>query len=121
MEDKRRFARFDNSFEQNQKSPNLLVLIPALTEAPIQPEDFSAGGFRLRLKSPPDIGTEFDCTVKVLYTSLMGLRSRVVWIAQVQPGPLSWDVGLDIRISEGEQDILSSLLTVLLAGNHIGS
>lgn len=114
--EKRVFTRFDNSFEGDQKSPLLLVTVPALAEGPIHPEDFSSGGFRLLLPKPPVIGSELDCTVRVYDISISGLKGRVSWVEKIEAESHSWNVGLSIDISEGERDVLSSLMTSLLSG-----
>ncbi len=116
--ERRRFARFENSFEGNQKSALLLVTVPALAEGPIRPEDFSSGGFRFLLDTPPAVGTEVDCTVKVFDITVSGMKGEVTWTAKSDSHPPAWNVGLSIDISDGERDVLSSLMTALLTGSY---
>lgn len=118
--EKRTFARFENKFNGGQKAPLLLVTVPALADNPIQPEDFSAGGFRLKLGETPEIGTEVACTVKIFNITLSGLRGKVAWVSEPRSFPPSCYAGLSIQISEGERDVLSSLLTAILTGNRPG-
>ena len=117
--ERRRFARFENSFKGNQKSPLLLVTVPALADEPLRPEDFSSGGFRLLLDVPPAVGTEVDCTVKVFDITVAGLKGEVAWTLKSYSHPPAWEVGLSIDISDGERDVLSSLMTALLSGSYL--
>ncbi len=121
QEDKRQFARFENNFNGNQKSPLLLVTVPALADGPLQPEDFSAGGFRLMLAKTPEVGTEVECTVKIFDITLSGLKGRIAWVADGVGSNSSCFAGLSIHISDGERDVLSSLLTAILTGNFLGN
>ncbi len=119
-EEKRAFTRFENKFDADQNTPLLLVTVPALADGPIEPEDFSAGGFRLKLAKPPEVGIEVDCTVKVFNITLSGLRGIVAWVSEPRHFPPSCFAGLAIQISEGERDVLSSLMTAILTGSHPG-
>ena len=121
QEDKRQFARFGNNFNGDHKSPLLLVTVPALAEGPLQPEVFSAGGFRLKLAKPPEIGTEVDCTIKIFDITLTGLKGRIAWIADDANSNSLCFAGLSIQISDGERDVLSSLLTAILTGNFLSN
>lgn len=120
-EDNREFARFENNFNGGSKSPLLLVTVPALADDPLQPEDFSAGGFRLKLAKLPEIGTEVECTIKIFSITLSGLKGRIAWIADGPNAGSPCFAGLSIHVSDGERDIFSSLLTAILAGNSLAN
>ncbi len=115
--DKRQFARFENVFGENQKSSSLTIEIPKLAEGPMQPEDFSSGGFRVYVPDPPKVGTEINCTIRVFDSGLSNVRGQVVRVDEINSSPPMWAVGVSLNISDVERDILSSLLTVLISGN----
>lgn len=118
-DDKRQFVRFENDLDENRKSRFLNIDILGLTEGPIQPEDFSSGGFQIRIPAPPEMGTEINCTIRVFESGLSNVRGQVVRVDKIDSSPPMWTVGVSINISDVERDILSSLLTVLVSGDKI--
>lgn len=114
-EEKRQFVRFENVFDDNQKTAFFSVEIPELAQGPLQPEDFSSGGFRIHLPDRPEVGTEIKCTIKIFESGLSNVRGQVVRVDKIESSPPSWSVGISLDISDVERDILSSLLTVLIS------
>lgn len=118
FEEKRQFARFQNSLEEAHRSNFLSLSIPALSDEIIIPEDFSAGGFRLKLNKPPEEGLEVECNVQIFDITLSGLRGKVAWGSSSYKRPPEWIVGLGIDLTHDERDVLASLLTAILTGSR---
>jgi hypothetical protein len=117
-EERRQFVRFENVFDENQKTPFLSIEIPELAQGPLQPEDLSSGGFRIHLPERPEVGTEIKCAIKIFESSLSNVGGQVVRVDKIESSPPSWAVGVSLDISDVERDILSSLLTVLISGDR---
>ncbi len=114
-EERRQFVRFENIFDDSQKTAFLSVEVPELAEGPIQPEDFSTGGFRIHVAKRPKVGTEVHCAIKVFESALSNVEGQVVRTDKINSSPPSWSVAISLHISDAERDILSSLLTVLIS------
>lgn len=118
FEEKRRFVRFENSFNGTHRSHFLSMMIPTLSDEVKIPEDFSAGGFRLKLNKPPEEGLEVECNIQLFDITLSGLKGRVAWVSSSYKRPPEWSVGLGIELTEGERDVLASFLTAILTGSR---
>ena len=87
-EERRQFVRFENIFDENQKTAFLSVEIPELAQGPLQPEEFSSGGFRIHLPERPEVGTEIKCVIKIFESGLSNVGGQVVRVDKIEsPSP----------------------------------
>lgn len=100
--------------EERPASP-VFITAPELAEGPIEPVDFSSGGFGVRLSRCPLLGTVISCTLHVRGVTLSGIRARVAWTREEEGTPRAWAAGLAIQMEEGERDELVTALSGLLA------
>ena len=116
MEDKRDFTRFDYPTDSTHSPSEFFISVPELSDEPLHPEDFSAGGFKLNLPKCPSLGDKCTCTINLYDITLSGLAATVAHIFENRTDPTTWSVGLSIEISDNERDHLSSLMMAFING-----
>lgn len=116
MERERDFTRFEYPTDGVHSSSEFFVSVPELSDAPLYPEDFSTGGFKLNLSRCPRIGDKCTCTINLYDIALSGLPSTVVHVFENRSDPPTWSVGLSIDMGDNERDHLSSLMMAFING-----
>lgn len=116
MEERRQIPR-----HHKRPASSVFVMASELADGPIEPVDFSSGGFGLKLSRCPLLGTVISCTLHIGGVIVSGIPARVAWTRE-EAGPSStWAVGLAIQFEERERDelmiALSGLLTEIAAGS----
>ncbi|MEE9276385.1 MAG: hypothetical protein V3V62_13855 [bacterium] len=82
----------------------VIIGAPALSDAPLAPEDVSAGGFKVKVDRPPPAGLPIDCSIQVCEEDVGGRRAVVAWFFNNETQPPSWSAGFSIEKFEGSQD-----------------
>ncbi|MBI3129616.1 MAG: PilZ domain-containing protein [Candidatus Tectomicrobia bacterium] len=116
MEEKRQDPR-----HHKRTASSVFIIAPELSEGPIEPVDFSSGGFGLKLSRCPLLGTTVSCTLHIGGVTLSGISARVAWTREEASPPRTWAAGLAIQFEEGERDELLIALSGLLAEIAAGS
>ncbi|HBK78304.1 MAG TPA: hypothetical protein DDZ83_01235 [Nitrospinae bacterium] len=117
-EEKREFTRFAYPSGKEAPAVELLVFLPELADGPLHPEDFSTGGFKVKLTKCPAVDDRCGCDIQVYGVSLANLKGRVVRVEENGTDPKTWSVGLSIDIPEDDRDRLSSLLMAFINGEE---
>ncbi|MEK6711429.1 MAG: PilZ domain-containing protein [Nitrospinota bacterium] len=116
--DRRQYLRFDH---RPGERTSLYLTSPSLAEGPIEPVDFSSGGFGVEVPRRPQLGEEVACTLHVSGLAMSGIRARVAWTRPAGEGGHGWAAGLAVLMDDDERDQFASALTALLAEIYAGS
>jgi hypothetical protein len=81
----------------------MIVVMPALSDTLLVPEDVSADGFRNIVARKPDSGVEYDLSVWVGDAAFEGIKASAIRIRKGGGEPGGWDAGLGLRIPENER------------------
>ena len=101
--------------KRRRLNSSLFCRIP---DGPLHPEDFSTGGFKVKLTKCPAVDDRCGCDIQVYGVSLANLKGRVVRVEENGTDPNTWSVGLSIDIPEDDRDRLSSLLMAFINGEE---
>lgn len=115
--ERRDYCRYDTP----QGEPAALALSIKEFSGQVEPLNFSAGGFRVRVSEKPELGAIVSCSMRVSDITLEGFQAKVVRVEEVPGAPSQWTIALEVQMSDDERDNFASVLTALLSELLIGS
>ncbi len=115
------------STTENRKNPRypiplveMIVVIPALSDTPLVPEDVSAGGFRVVVAREPEPGVEYDLTLWVGDAAFEGFKASAIRVREAEGEPGRWDAGLGLIVPDTERARFAAALESLTGGGAGG-
>lgn len=82
----------------------MLVEAPALSEAPLVPEDVSVGGFKVVAGRRLEPGSEQEITIRISDVTFEGCRVRVKGCRESGVNTGSWAISVELMLSEEERE-----------------
>lgn len=87
-----------------------MLVVPALSDSPIVPENISGGGFMVVAQKKLALGTVIPCALQINGEGFPDLRARVARVEEQATPPLTWIIGLALQIARSQQEALASFI-----------